>query len=181
MSLDALVADWGAPALVLGGLLEGDTVGILGGAAAHRGALGFWEAAAAVGIGAALADQGWFHAARRGREHKMVRRIAKSAAAERVSRLIERRPVIAVASFRFVPGMRTVGPVALGLSTVPARLYVPVNLLSVAVWAILVTAIGFGGSRLVQHLVGELALHVHLAILLAICLALWSIWTFVRR
>lgn len=181
MSLDALVAVWGVPALVLGGLLEGDTIGILGGAAAHRGVFGFWEAALALGSGAALADQGWFQAARRGRGNRVIQRLSKGAAAERLLALIGRRPVIAVAAFRFVPGMRTVGPVVLGMSEVPARVYVPVNLLAVAVWATLVTGIGYGGSHLLQRVIGELALHLHLAILLALCLAVWGIVTLKRR
>lgn len=181
MSLDALVAAWGIPALVLGGLLEGDTVGILGGAAAHRGAFGFGEAAAALGVGAALADQGWFHAARRGRGHRLIQRLASGTAAERLLSLIARRPLIAVAAFRFIPGMRTVGPVVLGLSDVPARIYVPVNLLSVAVWAMLVTGIGYGGSRLLQQVAGELALHVHLGLLLGLCLTVAGLLAIWRR
>ncbi len=172
MTLEILITDWGLPALFAGGFFEGDTVAMLGGAVAHRGHLGFWPAAAAVSAGAAAADQMWFNLARARRHSALVTRIAARPAAQRLFCLIARRPVLAVMGFRFVWGMRTLGPVVLGLSAVPRGLYVPLNLLAVAVWGVMMTAIGYGAGQLITHLAGHLPLHRHLALVLGLAVLL---------
>lgn len=180
MTLESLITDWGLPALFVGGFFEGDTVAMLGGAVAHRGHLGFWPAAAAVSAGAAAADQMWFHLARARRDSALVTRIAARPAAQRLFRLIGRRPVLAVIGFRFVWGMRTIGPVVLGLSAVPRGLYVPLNLLAVAVWGLMMTAIGYGAGQVITHLAGHLPLHRHLGLVLAAALVITGLAALAR-
>lgn len=181
MILENLIQTWGLPALFAGGVFEGDTVAMLGGALAHRGHLGFWAAAGTVGAGAALADQLWFHLARAHRERAFIRRIAARPAAMRVMALVARRPVLAIVGFRFVWGMRTIGPVALGVSEVPGGLYVALNLMSVAVWAVLMTGLGYGAGRAVEQLFGRLPLAHHLGLAGLAILALVAAFALLRR
>lgn len=169
--VSSLIESWGLPALFLGGLVEGDGAGVLGGALAHRGAFPPLAAFAAVTGGAALADQLWFHMARHHRKAPWLRRLVARPAAARLLALAEHRPVLASMAFRFVWGLRTLGPLALGLSAVPARLYVPCSLLAVTAWGALVTALGYGAGHLIERLFGRLETASHLALVLGLMLA----------
>jgi membrane protein DedA with SNARE-associated domain len=180
MTLESLITDWGLPALFAGGFFEGDTVAMLGGAVAHRGHLGFWSAAGAVSAGAAAADQMWFHLARARRHSALVTRIAARPAAQRLFGLIARRPVPAILGFRFVWGMRTIGPVVLGLSAVPRGLYVPLNLLAVAIWGLMMTAAGYGLGQAITRLAGHLPLHRHLALALGLAVLIVALAALLR-
>jgi membrane protein DedA with SNARE-associated domain len=74
-------------------------------------------------------------------------------------------------AFRFLFGLRSLGPVALGLSQVPARIYVPCNLIAVALWAALVTALGYGAGQILHRIFGRLDAGPHLVLVLGVALA----------
>lgn len=169
--IQSLVESWGLPAIFLGGVFEGDTAALLGGALAHRGGFPPFHAFLAISSGAALADQALFAVARRHRDAPRLRRLTATAPAARILSLAVRRPVLACMGFRFVWGLRTLGPLALGASTVPARLYIPLNLIAVILWGALFTALGYGAGHLVERVFGRLGLHHHLILLLLLGLA----------
>jgi membrane protein DedA with SNARE-associated domain len=171
MSIESLIDAWGIPALFLGGALEGDTVAMIGGAIAHRGDLSFLAAALSSSLGAAFADQAWFHSARRFRDASVVRAIADRPTARSLMAKAGRYPALAIMSFRFVPGTRTIAPVVLGLSNVSRTMFIILNLISVFVWGFTMTAVGFGAGRVLEAIVGRLPLHHHLGIILAVAAA----------
>lgn len=170
MFIEHLIETWGIPALAVGGFFEGDTVAMLGGALAHRGHLGFAAAWAAVCLGAFAADQMWFHLARRHRDRPFVARLAARPSALRLIALVRRRPVPAIVGFRFIWGMRTIGPVALGAAGIRPGLFVALNLISVALWGLVMTALGAGLGQALQRLLGHLPILRHLAAVAAAAL-----------
>ncbi|MGJ3629350.1 DedA family protein [Sphingomonas sp. MMS24-JH45] len=56
--------------------------------------------------------------------------------------LVERRPVGFIFAFRFLWGLRTVSPIAIGATKVSRGLFAGVDLTSAIVWAILFSGIG---------------------------------------
>ncbi len=159
MSLEGLIAVWGPPAVFAGCFAEGETAAVLGGMIAHRGLAGWLEIAGLAAAGACLADQMWFllarHAGRGGRLAALKARAGQS----RIAVWAGRHAVAATLAFRFVPGTRIAGPLVLAQTALPWRVFALLNALSVAVWAVVFTGIGYHFGRAAEALWGRLPLH----------------------
>ncbi|AYD00374.1 membrane protein [Neorhizobium sp. NCHU2750] len=159
-------------AVFLGAAFEGETAVFLGGVFAHRHFLSFPEAATAAALGSFACDQAWFFAGRYANRLSIVQRLLKTDAARKVNDLLEAHPTGFILAFRFIYGMRTVSPIAIGLTSVPALRFVVLNFVAAVVWALLITAIGYLFGNAVEALFGRLKLHLHLLIALAIAAVL---------
>ena len=71
------------------------------------------------------------------------------------SRAGRRHPDIWVLSFRFVYGLRTVMPVAIGLSGYPPRRYLLLNGLGAAIWALALGAAAYHFGAILEGLLGN--------------------------
>lgn len=140
---EPLIAKYGLLAIFAGAGIEGEAVVVTGGVLAGRGFIPLAGVMVAAALGSFMLDQAWFHAGRRFRDHPRIRRIAEKPAFARAERFIERHPRKFIMAFRFIPGMRTIGPVAVGMSHIATRLYVGLNLLAAAIWAPLLASIGY--------------------------------------
>ncbi|WP_119939439.1 DedA family protein [Neorhizobium sp. NCHU2750] len=172
MSLAHLISQYGVLAVFLGAAFEGETAVFLGGVFAHRHFLSFPEAATAAALGSFACDQAWFFAGRYANRLSIVQRLLKTDAARKVNDLLEAHPTGFILAFRFIYGMRTVSPIAIGLTSVPALRFVVLNFVAAVVWALLITAIGYLFGNAVEALFGRLKLHLHLLIALAIAAVL---------
>ena len=87
-----------------------------------------------------------------------------------------------VFSVRFMYGLRTAGPIAIGLERVPWRDFVIFNALGAAVWALIFTGLGYLFGRAISVVIGELAHYEMLAagVILAGGLTGW-VWHRHRR
>jgi membrane protein DedA with SNARE-associated domain len=166
-SLEHLISQYGVLAVFLGAAFEGETAVFLGGVFAHRHFMSWWEAATAAAIGSFAADQAWFFAGRYANRLALVQRFLKTDAAQKVSQLLEAHPTGFILAFRFIYGMRTVSPIAIGLSSVPALRVVIFNFIAAVVWAVLITTVGYLFGNAVEMLFGRLKLHLHLLIAIA--------------
>lgn len=129
--------------------MEGEAVVITGGVLAQRGLLPIWGVAAAAAAGSCLVDQLWFWLSRRYRDHRWVRKATHKPAFARALRWLERYPKPMILSFRFIYGLRTVSPVAIGTSTIPSRTFVPLNIVAAAIWGPTIAWAGYAfGSAL---------------------------------
>ena len=141
MSLSALIAQYGYVALFVGTLLEGETLLILAGFAAHQGYLQLhWVIVTAL-FGGFLGDQFYFWLGRRHGSWVLSRFPRLIPVFERANVQIERYHEVLIVGIRFLYGLRTVGPMALGMSSVPWWRFVLFNALGAAVWAS-----GIGGA-----------------------------------
>ena len=138
-----LIRAYGALAIFLGAALEGEAAVTTGGYLAHRHLVDPFLAAAAAFAGSFMADQIVFHFARYHREHRWIANARGRPAFARAIEFIERRPVVFCFAFRFIYGMRTAGPIAIGISRVPVRQFVILNAMSAAIWASIFTYIGY--------------------------------------
>ncbi|GAA3255993.1 hypothetical protein GCM10020258_14970 [Sphingomonas yabuuchiae] len=114
-----------------------------GGILSHQGLIGWPAAFLAAAIGSFLADQVFFTIGRRARDGRWVGKLRKRRVYTRVTKLMERYPVGFIFAFRFLYGLRTISPVALGTSHVSTRLFVAVNAASALCWAAIFTGIGY--------------------------------------
>jgi membrane protein DedA with SNARE-associated domain len=156
VTIEALVARWGVAAVFAGAALEGEAAVTAGGLLAHQGLISLPGAMLAAALGSFLADQGWFAFGRRFRDHRWVVKIRARPAFQRAVALVERRPIGFIFAFRFLWGLRTVSPIAIGTTQVPLRLYAAVNFASAATWGVLFTSIGYLFGEAFEEVMGRL-------------------------
>ncbi|MCK9799575.1 DedA family protein [Pseudomonas sp. MAFF 302030] len=156
LDLNALLATYGYWVVFVGCLLEGETVLILGGMAAHQQALQFWTVLALAILGGVLGDQLLFWSGRYFGARLLPRLKRHQGAIDRVSGLIERYPSTSVFAVRFLYGMRLVGPLVIGASGLSPWRFALLNLLGATVWATLFVSAGYWAGEALQHLFGDL-------------------------
>ncbi len=176
MSIEVLIERYGALAVFLGAGIEGETAVILGGVLAHRALLSFWSVALAATLGSFLADQIFFFAGRHMRSNRFIGRMLAKPAVASVQHLLERHPTGFVFAFRFIYGLRTISPIAIGTTQIPTVKFMLLNAVAAAVWGPLFTAIGYFFGEGVEALLGRLPLPHHLAAAAVLpCLALLAL------
>lgn len=180
MQLEQLIADYGLWAVGLGAGIEGETVVILGGIMVHRGVMAFGPALLAAALGSFIADQFFFTLGRRFRDHAYVQRVQARPAFRRALGWFGRHPVLFVFAFRFLYGLRTISPLAIGTTDLPATRFLLINAFAALIWATVFISLGsffgqaieamFGRVRAAEHIllpvvIGAIviALAVHLA------------------
>ena len=155
MTIETLIAHYGFAAIFIGAGVEGETSVIAGGVLAHRGFLPWWVAGVAAATGSFVADQLFFAAGRYFRDNPRVRRMEQRPAFAKALVMLEHHPVLFVMGFRFLYGLRTISPMAVGTSQVPARTFFLLNGLAAAIWGALFTGIGYGFGGGIERLFGN--------------------------
>ncbi len=170
MAFEHFITDYGVAAVLIGSGVEGETVAFLGGVLAHKGLFPYWQAAMAAASGSFLADQILFFLGRYASDFRAVKRLTAKPAMRRVTSWLEQHPNAFIFFFRFVYGIRTISPVAIGLSSIAATRFFFINMISAATWGTVITAVGYGLGQAVETLLGRLALGHHMALVLIPCI-----------
>ena len=172
MSLPQLLTDYGYWAVFVGSLLEGETILILAGFAAHRGYLSLYMVIVLAFCGGTLGDQIYFFVGRRNGV-ALLRRFPRLAGpAERVNRLLLRYHEVLIIGVRFMYGVRILGPIVIGMSELPAWRFVLFNAIGAAIWAVVITGLGFLFGRAMQVLLVEAQQYEEMAFLVIVAIAL---------
>lgn len=156
MNLGELISSHGYWVLVLGTLLEGETVLALAGFAAHRGYLSFPAVVAIAAIAGFCGDTFYFWLGRRHGERILARFASVARQADKVHQLIERYHEGVILGVRFAYGLRIAGPILIGTSNVPAWRFVAFNAIGAVLWATLIAALGWVFGEAVQRVLGEI-------------------------
>lgn len=177
MEIGALVAQYGYAFVFLGALAEGESVLLAAGFAAHRGMLKLPEVMAVAFVAATLGDQLCFYLGRRHGPRLLARFPKLRAQVKRVEPMLQRHPNAAILSLRFLYGLRTAGPLALGTLGVSRWRFALLNLLSAALWALAFSLLGYQFGHALDRLMPQLR-EVEEAVLMALlCAGLaWTLW-----
>lgn len=181
MDFATLINQYGLLAVLGGSMLEGESMLLLAGYAAHRGYLDFSAVVAVAWLGAVLGDQAWFWLGRRHGSWLLARSPGLRVRMNGALNLIARHPGKAVLAMRFAWGLRTVLPVAIGISGLPAGRYFALNLLSAALWAPLIAGVGWTFGALITRHAAELHRYEHWLAGGLIAVALAVHWFLHRR
>lgn len=177
MSVSALVAQYGYAFVFAGALAEGESVLLAAGFAAHRGMLELHTVMAVAFAAATLGDQLFFHLGRRHGPKLLARFPALQAQMQRVQPMLERHPNAAILSVRFLYGLRTAGPIALGALGVSLWRFALLNLLGAALWALIFCLLGYQFGNVLQRLLPRLhALEEAVLITVLIVALAWTLW-----
>lgn len=156
LDLAQLLSSYGYLALFVGCLLEGETILILAGLAAHQGLLGFAPVVFWACIAGSCGDQLLYWAGRRAGERAVPWLQRRGLPVERVTGLIERHPLLAIFAVRFLYGMRLAGPLLIGASRVSPLRFTLLNLLGAFCWALLFASAGYWAGQLLEGWLGNL-------------------------
>ncbi|RWM08104.1 DedA family protein [Mesorhizobium sp.] len=168
-AIHRLIEQYGLVAVFLGCVAEGESAAILGGFFAHQQVFVLWQAFVAAFLGAFAGDTFFFTLGRSFADHPYVVRLRRRPGFRRAYRLLNTHPNIFVLTNRYVYGMRLVGGIAAGLSTVSVPRFVILNAISSAVWAALFGTVGYVFGLGAERMVGQgFARHERLLIALAV-------------
>lgn len=171
MSLTHLLSQYGYLAVFVGSVLEGETILILAGFAAHQGYLSLPLVITLAFCGGTVGDQIFFLLGRYYGGPLLSRFPRLASRAQPVSQLILRYHAGFIVGVRFMYGFRIVGPLIIGMSDVPAWRFVLLNLLGAALWAVLIGGAGYLFGQTLQSLIPDLKRHEEMALLLIIAVA----------
>jgi len=178
MSLEALITTYGYAAVGVGTFLEGETILVLGGLAAHGGYLQLEWVIASAFLGTLFGDQLYYYLGRLKGKEWLDRKPHWKAKSERVFTLLDRHQVPFILGFRFVYGLRTITPFAIGVSGISPFRYLVLNALGGLLWAIVIGSAGYLFGNAVELVLGdikkyELSLLVGMAVIGAV---VWLIY-----
>ncbi|KRB19903.1 MULTISPECIES: DedA family protein [Mesorhizobium] len=165
------IEQYGLLAVFVGCVAEGESAAILGGFFAHQHVFVLWHAFVAAALGAFLGDTCFFILGRSFADHRYVVRLRRRPGFRRAYRLLNTHPNIFVLSNRYVYGMRLVGGIAAGLSTIAMPRFIILNAISSVIWAMLFSSIGYVFGLGAEHFVGQ-ALLRHERLLIGLCIGL---------
>ncbi|HAK5614737.1 TPA: DedA family protein [Salmonella enterica] len=183
MDINTLITHYGYAALVIGSMAEGETVTLLGGVAAHQGLLKFPLVAAAVALGGMMGDQ-LLYLLGRCYGGKILRRFPRyHTKIRRAQKMIQRHPYLFVIGTRFMYGFRVVGPLLIGASRLPPKIFLPLNIVGALIWALLFTTLGYLGGEVIAPWLHDLDQHLRHGVwlILAIALVVGVRWWLKRR
>ncbi|ECM8466260.1 DedA family protein [Salmonella enterica subsp. enterica serovar Enteritidis] len=183
MDINTLITHYGYAALVIGSMAEGETVTLLGGVAAHQGLLKFPLVAAAVALGGMMGDQ-LLYLLGRCYGGKILRRFPRyHTKIRRAQKMIQRHPYLFVIGTRFMYGFRVVGPLLIGASRLPPKIFLPLNIVGALIWALLFTTLGYLGGEVLAPWLHDLDQHLRHGVwlILAIVLVVGVRWWLKRR
>jgi membrane protein DedA with SNARE-associated domain len=153
--LESLLATYGYPILIIGTFLEGETVLVLGGLSAHLGYLSLDSVIACGFCGTVLGDQLYFFLGRRHGKTLLARHPSWHARAQHVALILERHQNLLILGFRFLYGLRSVTPFAIGISNVSYMRFTLLNLIGASIWAISIGLAGYYFGRAVEAVLGD--------------------------
>jgi membrane protein DedA with SNARE-associated domain len=179
MSLETIVVRFGYPALIIGLLLEGETMLVLGAFMAHRGYL---DLRLVLLIGCIIpfaSDQFFFWMGRLKGNQFLETRPSWKPHVEKAKSLLGWNTTLLFLSIRFMYGLRTVLPFVIGMAKFDPKKFLVLNLIGAFLWAL---TFGLAG-----HIIGQLMAAIfedvkehELAIALGIILAGAGAWLHLR-
>jgi membrane protein DedA with SNARE-associated domain len=183
MDFPALVQQYGLAAVLVGTILEGETVLLLAAASTRLGLLDLRAVIGVAVVGAFLGDNIAFAVGRHLGPHAADRFPRLAAAIPRVDRLLARWRWAAVVALRFMYGMRVAGPVLIGAGKMPTWEFVAANAIGAVVWATVIGGLGYAAGHAVERILGNVveAERMLLAFAVVIGVAVFVVHALMRR
>ena len=144
-------------AVYLGCFMEGETAAIIGGVLAQQGIMAMWQAALAATLGAFTADFGIFLFARRSGTNVWVTRQLARPAFARTLAGVNRNPHKLASIYRFIPGMRIIGPVVLAQSRITTLRFGVHAMITALIWAVAYVFFGVAIGEFLARVFGHLS------------------------
>ncbi|MFH0779692.1 MAG: DedA family protein [Parcubacteria group bacterium] len=156
ISIELLTIHYGYLALIIGTMLEGETVLVIGGFLAYLGYLNFYLVIILAYAASVATDQAFFCLGR----HKGQALIEKHRFLKRrfiwIHNLLEKHETKAIFLFRFLYGCRAAMAAVIGSSRIKTKKFFIVNAASGLVWSILFASIGYFVGTAAGAMIGRI-------------------------
>ena len=156
MDLQSIIENYGYAAILIGTFLEGETILVLAGLAAHQGYLILTWVILAAFLGSLCGDQLFFYLGRKHSQAVLSRRPTWKKKAEKIHKMMNRFETPMILSFRFLYGLRTAAPFVIGMSSVSFKKFIMLNAAGALVWAAAIASGGYFFGQAVEVLIGKL-------------------------
>jgi membrane protein DedA with SNARE-associated domain len=175
MDLQSIIENYGYAAILIGTFLEGETVLVLAGLAAHQGYLALSWVILAAFFGSLAGDQLFFYLGRKHSQAVLSWRPIWKERAEKVHEMMNRFETPLILSFRFLYGLRTVTPFVIGMSPVSVKKFLVLNAVGALVWAAVIGSGGYLFGRALEVFIGKIK-HYEVQVFAMIALLGLLIW-----
>lgn len=143
MSFEAIVQYFGYPAIMIGTFFEGETILVIGGFAAHRGYLYLPLVIVCAFLGSLIGDQLFFFIGRKKGLSYFDKKPVMKEKINRLQTMLNKYNTLLIMGFRFLYGLRTIAPFAIGLSSIKVKRFFILNALSALIWSVTIGALGY--------------------------------------
>jgi membrane protein DedA with SNARE-associated domain len=143
MTFASLIREFGYLAVFVGTFLEGETILVVAGFAAYEAYLELPLVILFAFLGSLLGDQLYFFIGRYKGRSLLKKYRSWEPRVNRFRNLMDRHNTWFILIFRFLYGLRTVAPFAIGLSNVSLKKFIVLNLISAAIWAVTLGVLGY--------------------------------------
>lgn len=183
MPIEELIRSYGYPALFVGTLMEGESVLIAAGFAAHRGYLSLPWVIACAFLGTLISDQTFFWLGHRRGQRLLVRFPRWKSKADKVLVLLHQHQLPVLLGFRFLFGIRNVTPLVVGSTGFDPKRFLFLNIVGAAAWSTLVGIGGFAFGDVLERILSDLQRHEGfvLVCILAIGAVAWILFRIRNR
>jgi membrane protein DedA with SNARE-associated domain len=175
MTVSELVTSYGYYAVFFGALLEGETILVFAGFAAHRGMLDLHYVIAIAFVASTLGDQIFFQLGRLYGVAILSSFPALRARVPAVQQMLDKYHTMLIPAVRFLYGLRIAGPVIIGISGVSSARFALLNMIGALVWAVVIALAGYYFGALLEILFKDIK-HFEEGILLGILLVGSVLW-----
>ncbi len=180
-----LIEQYGYVALFVGTFLEGETILLLAGFAAHSSQFGLdlQYVILSAFAGSLAGDQTAFFIGRHYGRRLIERSEKWRSRAEKVHGMLRKYHEVLILSFRFFYGLRNLTPFVLGTADISVRKFFTLNAIGAAVWAVVFALVGYLFGTVLENVLTRLIDNVHhaeLAILGLAALAFVVVWVVKR-
>lgn len=175
--LQHLILTYGYWVLFLGAFIEGETVLVIAGFAAHQGYLSLPLVIFIAFLGSLLNDQLFFFLGRIKGKSVLEKSPKWHELIKKVHHYMEKYDVLFIFGFRFIYGIRIIVPLILGTSRIKTKKFIFLNTIGAAFWAASVGTLGYLFGATLTFLIGRIR-HIELQIffiLLVLGLILWLV------
>lgn len=177
--MELFVKKWGYLAVLLGSMIEGESVILPAGYFAAQGFLNIYKIMFIAFMGSLVADQLLFFVGQTWGKRAMNRFCEKhetfSAIVQKSFSFLNKNQTFYILTFRFIYGIRIMSPVVIGAAGIPFGRFASLNVIAAASWSVLSCGTGYVfGGLLLHHLSATQRFFV-LGLLGGMC-TLWLGW-----
>jgi membrane protein DedA with SNARE-associated domain len=183
MSIESLINTYGYLAVMIGTFLEGETILVLAGFAAHRGYMHLNGVILAAFIGSLCGDQLFFFLGRWHAQAVLKKHQSWQRRIDKVQIKMEKYRTPFILIFRFLYGLRSVSPFAMGMSSVSTGKFLLLNAIGAMAWACVVGTGGYMFGNALETIIGDIKhyeVHAFAGIAL-IGILVWILFFILRR
>lgn len=183
MDLETLIANYGYLAILAGTLFEGESIMILGGFFASRSYLELPWVFSCGFLGTYTSESFFYYVGRTKGAYFIERKPQWKLKSRRIFELLHRHKYPLIIGHRFIYGMRSITPFAIGASGISPITFAILNAIGSALWTLVIGTAGYFFGRTFDSYLQEIDRYEHwvLLALFGIIFAIWAISYYLGR